>query len=249
MRSIAVLITLILAWAPAAFAVTAQDVAKALKESHPSLPVKGVTPSKLKGFWDVDIGDAQILHVSPDAKYFFTGDLYAVSPHGLINLSAMDRNVLRRKLIDAVPKKDMVIFTPKGKVKAHVTVFTDVDCPFCRKFHEEVPELNRMGIEVRYLAYPRAGIGSVAYRKMVDTWCAPDPKKALTEAKLGERLQDRTCPNPVAKEFKLGNEVGVTGTPSLVYADGSMQPGYVPAIVLAQRLGVIKVDQKPQQIN
>lgn len=249
MRFIAVLITLILAWAPAAYAVTAQDVAQALKKSHPSLPIKGVKPSKLKGFWDVDIGDAQTLHVSPDAKYFFTGDLYAVSPHGLINLSSLDRNTMRKKLIDAVPKKDMVIFTPKGKVKAHVTVFTDVDCPFCRKFHEEVPELNRMGIEVRYLAYPRAGIGSVAYKKMVDTWCAPDPRKALTEAKLGEQLKTRTCPNPVAKEFKLGNEVGVTGTPSLIYADGTMQPGYVPAVVLAQRLGVLKVHRNPQQIN
>ena len=249
MRLIAISIALLLAWAPAAFAITAKDVAQALKTSHPSLPIKGVTPSKLKGFWDVDIGDAQTLHVSPDAKYFFTGDLYAVSPHGLINLSAVERNKMRKELIAAVPEKDMVIFAPKGKVKATVTVFTDVDCPFCRKFHQEVPELNAMGIEVRYLAYPRAGIGSVAYKKMVDTWCAPDPKKALTEAKLGEKLKNRNCPNPVAKEFKLGNQVGVTGTPSLVYADGTMQPGYLPAIQLAQRLGVLKLGHKDQQVN
>lgn len=241
MKRIVLLLACLLAFTPAAFALSAHQVVARLKQAHPSLPIKSIKPSPMAGFYQVDIGDGEILYVSSDAKHFLTGDLWAVDAHGFVNLSAKARDARRKRLIAAIPEKDMVIFSPPpNKVKATITVFTDVDCPFCRKFHEEVPELNKLGIAVRYLAYPREGIGSSSYRKMVSTWCAPDPRKAMTESKFGEAIKPRTCPNPVAEEYALGNEVGVTGTPSLVYADGTMVPGYVPALTLARSLGVLK---------
>ena len=110
----------------------------------------------------------------------------------------------------------MLVFTPgAGKVKATVTVFTDIDCGYCRKLHQEVPELNRLGIAVRYLAYPRAGIDSDSYNKIVSAWCSNDPLGALTKAKRGEAIPTRKCDNPVARQYALGSEVGVTGTPTV----------------------------------
>ena len=240
MKRVALLFVCLILWAPGIFALSAHEVAVRLKQSRPDIPIQGVKPSALPGFYEVSIGDGQVLYVTEDGKHFFAGDLFQVNDKGFLNLSEQVRDVKRKKLIGALDEKDMVIFSPpKDKVKATITVFTDVDCPYCRKFHQEVPELNRMGIAVRYLAYPRAGIGSAGYKKMVSAWCADDPRKALTLAKSGKTVPSRTCPNPVAAEYRLGNEIGVTGTPSLVYEDGTMVPGYLPAKVLEQRLGVL----------
>lgn len=227
-------------WAPMTFALSAHDIAKRLKQSRPDLPVLDVKKSDLPGFYEVTIGPGQVLFVSEDGKHFLTGDLYQVNDKGFVNLSEQSRDAMRQKLIGDMPESKMVVFSPpKDKVKATVTVFTDIDCPYCRKFHQEVPELNKLGIKVRYLAYPRAGIHSSSYNKIVSAWCSDDPKKALTEAKQGEPIPAKTCKNPVAEEFALGNEVGVTGTPSLVFEDGTLVPGYMPAKALAKRMGVI----------
>ena len=116
----------------------------------------------------------------------------------------------------------MVIFPAVGETKGVVSVFTDVDCGYCRKLHQEVPKLNQMGIEVRYLAYPRAGVGSRSYQKIVSAWCAADPNKAMTQLKSGMEIPDVSCENPVAAQFDLGQQVGVTGTPAIVLEDGRL---------------------------
>jgi thiol:disulfide interchange protein DsbC len=132
----------------------------------------------------------------------------------------------------------MVIFPATGTRKAVINVFTDVDCGFCQKLHQEVPELNRMGVEVRYLAYPRAGVGSPSYAKIVSAWCSQDRNLAITRLKAGESIPDATCENPVADQFELGQSIGVTGTPAIVLEDGTMVPGYQPAAQLAAIAGV-----------
>ena len=135
----------------------------------------------------------------------------------------------------------MLVFSPPAdRVKATVTVFTDIDCGYCRKLHQEVPELNRLGIAVRYLAYPRAGLGSDSYDKAVSAWCADNPRLALTEAKLGNEIETRTCANPVAGHMNLGAQFGVNGTPAVFYEDGTLQNGYMPALDMAERLGLIE---------
>jgi thiol:disulfide interchange protein DsbC len=133
----------------------------------------------------------------------------------------------------------MLVFSPPAeRVKATLNVFTDIDCGYCRKLHQEVPELNRLGIAVRYLAYPRAGVESVSYDKYVSAWCADNQQEAFTMAKLGEPITDKTCNNPVAVQHKIGAEMGVTGTPALLYNDGRLEMGYRNAATLARMLGV-----------
>lgn len=218
------------------------DVAiKRSLESRPDIKVESVAPSEIPGVYAVQVKDGPILYVSADGKYFLHGELYTVQDKTFVNLTEQRANGTRAKEIAAVKLKDMVIFKPNGSAKAVINVFTDVDCGYCRKLHKEVPQLNAMGIEVRYLAYPRAGIGSESYQKMVTTWCAKDRQSTLTRYKNGEELPINTCSdNPVAAEYQLGDRLGVSGTPTLITASGELIPGYVPAAELAKKLGVTK---------
>ena len=132
-----------------------------------------------------------------------------------------------------------LVFAATGKRKATISVFTDVDCDYCRKLHLEVPELNAMGVEVRYLAYPRAGVGSESYRKIVSAWCATDPNTALTALKAGKTITDNQCSdNPVADQYQLGQQMGISGTPAILLEDGRLLPGYMPAAQLAESIGI-----------
>lgn len=228
---------LLVSWS--ALALTEEQIRNRITHILPEVPVEAVQKSTLPGFYEVTLSGGQVLFMTEDGKHFLTGDLYELTTAGIVNLSEEVRNRHRKDLLDSLDVSDMVVFAPpEDQIKATLTVFTDVDCGYCRKLHKEVPELNRMGIAIHYLAYPRAGIGSHSYDKIVSAWCADDPQKALTLAKLGQEIEQRTCENPVAKQYELGNEMGVTGTPALVYEDGTLIPGYMPADRLAQRLGV-----------
>ncbi|MGV3592523.1 MAG: thioredoxin fold domain-containing protein, partial [Gammaproteobacteria bacterium] len=146
------------------------------------------------------------------------------------------RNDIRRERIAALDEKDMIVFAPEGERKATITVFTDVDCPYCRKLHAEIEALNAYGIAVRYLAFPRTGLNTETHAKMISTWCADDPKAMMTAATRGADVPPADCANPVASQYQLGREVGVTGTPALVFDDGTIMPGYVEADTLASFL-------------
>ena len=135
--------------------------------------------------------------------------------------------------------EDMIIFKPEGEIKAVMNVFTDVDCGYCRKFHQEVPQLNAMGIEIRYLAYPRAGIPSGSYDKIAKAWCAEDQQDILTKVKSGQRVDVEVCDNnPIAEHYAFGSSIGVTGTPAIILMDGTLIPGYQPADNFAKLLGI-----------
>jgi len=210
-----------------------------LNKIRPDLPIKAVGNSKLDGFYEVTLVQGTVLFVKQDASYFIAGDLYRIEETAFVNVSEESRNVDRKKLINEVPESEMLVFSPPpGLTKTSITVFTDLDCGYCRKLHKEVPELNRMGIEVRYLAYPRSGINTKSYDKYVSVWCADNSKLAFTQAKLGQDPETKNCDNPVAEQFLLGNKVGVTGTPAVVFEDGTLQAGYLPAEKMAARLGV-----------
>ncbi|MCB1647305.1 MAG: DsbC family protein [Pseudomonadales bacterium] len=223
------------------FAVAADEneVLGKLKQARPDLTYSNLQKSVLPGFWEVEINGGQKLYVTEDGSHFIVGDLFRIDPNRFTNLSEEGRNIRRKTLLDQLDEKDMVVFKPySGDPKAVLTVFTDIDCTFCRKLHQEVPELNRRGIEVRYLAYPRAGIDSASYDKIVSAWCADNPQMALTKAKSGTSIPPLTCDNPVAEQYELGGEMGVTGTPTLILEDGSLISGYMPADALSARLGI-----------
>jgi thiol:disulfide interchange protein DsbC len=208
-------------------------------EMRPDIKVQSVAPSEIPGLYAVQVQNGPMLYTSADGKYFLHGELFMVQDKSFVNLTEQRGNVERAKEIAAVKVKDAIVFKSKGPTKAVINVFTDVDCGYCQKFHKEVPQLNAMGIEVHYLAYPRAGIGSETYQKLVTAWCAKDRQGTLTRYKNREVVPISTCAdNPVAAEFSLGERIGVSGTPSLVTAKGELIPGYVPAEELAQRLGV-----------
>ncbi len=214
-------------------------IKRALESSRPDVKIGSIAPSEISGLYAVQIEGGPLVYATPDGKYFVLGDLFQVQPKGFVNLAEQRRNGDRAKEMAAVKLSDMIVFKAKGPTKAVVSVFTDIDCGYCQKLHSEVPQLNQMGIEVRYLAYPRAGIGSESYQKLVTAWCAKDPRATLTRYKNRENVPISTCAsNPVSAQFELGDRIGVNGTPALVTAKGELIPGYMPAAELAQRLGV-----------
>jgi thiol:disulfide interchange protein DsbC len=190
-----------------------------------------ITP--VKGIYEYTRG-TEIAYVTADGKYAISGDLYELATDK--NLTDAHRREIRQKMLAAVPESEMLIFGPKDP-KYTVTVFTDVDCAYCRKLHSQIAEYNKLGVRVRYLLYPRTGPDSSSWTKAEQVWCSADRNDALTRAKLGQELKTKPCTNnPVAQTYALGRDFDLQGTPAIVLADGDMLPGYVPPDVLVKRL-------------
>ena len=205
----------------------------------PDLEVTRITPTPLSGLYLVELKRQGFLYATGDGQYLIEGDMYRVlDAGGVVNITDARRNVLRREMMSAVSTDEMIVFAPKGDVRAVLNVFTDVDCGYCRKLHQEMSRINELGIEVRYLAYPLTGIGTASYDKMVTAWCSEDPQDAMTRLKQGQKLEALSCDSPVAEQYELGQAMGVSGTPSLVLESGEMLPGYRPADELAKYLGL-----------
>jgi len=205
---------------------------------RPDLPLVAVVPAALDGFYAVEFEDGTIFYASEDGNFLFAGDLYEVTETRFVNRSEDVRARRRADTIAGLDTEDMIVFAAEGERKAVINVFTDVDCGFCRRLHLEVPELNRNGVEVRYLSFPRAGVGSASYDKHVWAWCSSDPQTALTRLKNGESVEPSTCTNPVAAQHALSQELGVRGTPAIFLQDGRYLPGYMPAGQLLKELGL-----------
>ncbi|TQV78684.1 DsbC family protein [Exilibacterium tricleocarpae] len=225
---------------PDADAKVAEQIKATLRKGRQAFEFEEVKETPIKGLYRVQIKHGPLLFTSADGQHFVAGgDMYGVEPGTFVNLKEREFQPERAQLMAAVDTKDQIVFSPKGKTKAYVNVFTDVDCGFCRKLHLEVPALNAKGVEVRYLAYPRAGLQGASYDKIATAWCADDPQTTLTRLKNREAVATKVCQNnPVAQHMELGAKVGVSGTPALVFADGTMIPGYQSAEDLVRLLGV-----------
>ncbi|MGH1371074.1 MAG: DsbC family protein [Cellvibrionaceae bacterium] len=222
---------------PADQAVADRIIAQ-LRLARPGMPVAKVQRTPLDGIYKVTVSGASVVYASADGNFLFTGKMLGVGPGEFVDVHEVDMIPLRRERMAQVALSDMVVFPAKGESKAYINVFTDVDCGYCRKLHQEVPALNANGIEVRYLAFPRAGIGSHSYKKIASAWCSDDPLDAMNRLKNGESIPTVSCQSPVAKQYNLGSEIGVSGTPAIVLADGTMLPGYLPADELIKRLNL-----------
>jgi thiol:disulfide interchange protein DsbC len=153
------------------------------------------------------------------------------------NLTEKTRSMSRVDLLSSVDPKDMIVFSPKGEVKHTITIFTDIDCGYCRQFHREIDQVNALGIEVHYLFYPRTGPDTESWAKAEKVWCASDHNAALTRAKLGGTVPEASCDEtPVGAHYELGQEVGVRGTPAVYSASGEHIGGYLPPATLAKLL-------------
>lgn len=226
-----------------------QGIKAKINKAFPRLQVKTVRPSPVRGFYEIVVG-SDIFYVSADGNYILAGSLISVKTRE--NLTEKARGRLRQKSLTSLDEKKMIIFGKK-RSKRTLTVFTDIDCPFCAKLHLEVPTLNQHGVRVRYLLYPRGGIRrpdgklTLTYQKHVSVWCTRDRRKALTEAKAGKPVSFKTCKNPVAEHYALGQRMGLRGTPMIITDDGKVLNGYMPAAGLLQVLKIKYVKKAPKK--
>lgn len=211
-----------------------QTVRAALTTLVPGgVSIESVRPSPVPGFYEVGLSGMTVVYVSTDGKYLLQGTLLDIAKRE--NLTENARAGQRRGMLQAVKNDQAITFAPKDP-KYTVTVFTDVDCGYCRRLHQQIGEYNDLGIAVKYLFFPRAGLGSPSFAKAVSIWCAPDRQKALTDAKAGTDLPAGSCDNPIAHDYELGREVGVEGTPAIYTAEGVQLGGYLPPQQMLQRL-------------
>jgi thiol:disulfide interchange protein DsbC len=234
-KNIRIAVTLILA-APLAGAQEGTPLSKEeLAATLKGVEVSDISPSPVPGVYEVAVG-AEVAYVTSDGRYLLEGEIYDLKTND--NLTEQTRAKARVGLLAGVDPATMIVFRPQeGEVKHSITVFTDVDCGYCRQFHREIAEVNALGIEVHYLFYPRTGPDSESWAKAEKVWCSADRNAALTRAKLGGSLPDATCGDtPVAAHYALGRRVGLRGTPAIYSSTGEHLGGYLPPATLARVL-------------
>ena len=198
----------------------------------PGVEAKNIIAAPLPGWYQGQIG-SRLFYVSADARFLLDGQIFDLNSQQ--NLTEAALNGVRQELLRGVDESTMVVFkAPKERYQ--ITVFTDVDCGYCRKLHNSMAAYHDRGISVRYLAYPRAGMGSKTAQIMQSAWCADDRAGALTLAKQGLPIESIDCTNPVAQHYQLGNDLGVNGTPAILFDSGQLVPGFMAAPQLLKML-------------
>ena len=212
--------------ASAAAELSKEQLHERLLLLNPSQAADQIRPSPVPGLYEVLYG-AEVLYITDDGEHLiWNGDLYNLD--GRNNLTETSRAGARAELLEAYGEDRMLIFPATAPRRHAIVVVTDIDCPYCRKFHEHVEELNAAGIEIRYLLYPRAGEDSTSYHKSVSVWCSEDRRDALTRAKRLEPIPPATCANPILEHIDLVNRVNVSSTPTIFLPDGTLVRGYRP---------------------
>jgi thiol:disulfide interchange protein DsbC len=198
---------------------------------------ENVSKSPVDGWYTVHKG-AIIAYVSADGRYLLQGDMIDLDSQ--VNLTEQTRNTVRHEVMSSLTDDQTIVFSP-AEVKYRVTVFTDVDCTYCRKLHSQIDEYLAAGIEVRYLLYPRSGPASRSWNTSEDVWCARDRNGALTAAKLDREFESPKCDASIITDhYMLGQDIGLTGTPAIVFDDGTLVSGYLPPATLASRLQLMQ---------
>lgn len=210
---------------------TREEIAAKLK----NVAASDLTDSVLDGFYEVSVG-SRVGYISVDGRFLIEGEVYDLETSR--NITEDSRAEARVDLLGGVDPEQMIVFSPADRPVEHtITIFTDVDCGYCRQFHREIDQVLARGIEVHYLFYPRTGPDTESWSKAERVWCAADQQTALTNAKLGGPIPDLGCTNnPVAAQYDLGHQVGVTGTPSIYTAGGIHIGGYLPPDQLLETL-------------
>lgn len=210
----------------------APDPRAAIAAKFPDVRPEQISESPVKGLYEVRIG-AKIAYVSADGRYLLQGEIIDLDSDQ--NLTESRREGVRRDVLAGVSESSMIVFSPATKPTSTITVFTDVDCGYCRKLHKQIADYNARGIRVRYMYFPRTGPGTESWAKAEQVACAKDPRTALTRAKLGETLPDKPCKtNPVAQHYQIAREFGLQGTPAIVLESGELIGGYLDPAELSE---------------
>ncbi len=234
MRHFTIIISGLLLAAP--LTALAQDdfsvVEERIRSLAPNAKSVAISETPIEGLLMVQVA-GDVVYMTADGKFMIQGRVVNMDTREDLTESA--KSEVRRELIAGIDTSKQITFSPEEPA-FDLTVFTDIDCGYCRKLHAQVDAYNENGIAIHYMAFPRAGIGSRSYEKFVAVWCADDQQEAMTQAKLGSEPDPDQCENPVAEQYQLGMALGVTGTPALLTADGTLIPGYVPPEQLRERL-------------
>ena len=219
------------------FAAAAEENADGIIEEKirtlaPNAKTIAISETPIDGILQVQI-NSDIVYVTADGQYLLQGQIMEIDSR--TNITDQAKSGIRVGLLAELKEEEQITYSPENP-KYDLLVFTDIDCGYCRKLHNQMTEYNKEGIAIHYLAFPRAGVGSNSYDKFVSVWCSADQQSAMTLAKNGSDPEPQKCPNPIADQYELGRELGVTGTPALVTADGTLIPGYMPPAQLRQRL-------------
>lgn len=197
--------------------------------------ISDIKLSPMEGVYQITVNKRNV-YASQVGKHLLLGDVYDLERD--ISLTDELKQSRAMEMMAEMPEAEMIVFGDDS-AKRTITVYTDVDCGYCQKLHRTVPALLAGGVKVRYVWYPRAGVGSSSYKKAVSVWCADDQQLAMDNAKIKREFTDKTCdPNPVAAQYKTGELVGVRGTPTIVVDDGTIIGGYLPAEKMLKRLGL-----------
>lgn len=218
-----------------------QAIRAAIKALAPTATIDSISPSPIVGFSEVAIS-GRIVYVSNDGAHLIQGSVLHIPDRE--NLTLASEGAIRKQLLDKAGPDRRIVFAAADP-KYRITVFTDIDCGYCRKMHEQIADYNRLGISVEYLFFPREGIGSEGFQKAVSVWCAPDRRKALTAAKAGVELPRGNCSNPVTMDYDVGRRAGVDGTPAIFAPNGVQLGGYVEPEEMLARLDEIAGKGKP----
>jgi len=209
-----------------------EDMSALLKVLMPGMDISDVKQLENTGMYEAVV-NGDVLYFSQDLRYAFKGDVVEIATRQ--NITEAKRLNIRKQSLAELNPADLIVY-PSDDSKYTVTVFTDIDCGYCRKLHQQIEDYNKQGITVRYMAFPRAGIGSESYDKAVSVWCADDRQKAMTMSKQGKTLESKQCENPVESQYELGGRMGVQGTPAIFLESGDIIPGYVPPAKLRELL-------------
>jgi len=199
-----------------------EQLKQALAESMPNVQPSKISATPIEGLYEVIVG-SQVVYMSIDARYMIEGDLFDLKTQK--NISENAKSTIRLAAIDKLGEENMLVYRPEN-VKDVITVITDIDCPYCRRLHSEIPEYLKNNVEVRYVFMPLKGASDL--KKTVSVWCSDDRQAALDMAKAGAEIEEKTCDNPIKDHLILARELEVRGTPAIVLEDGQLLPGYVP---------------------
>lgn len=240
-----ILVAAVMGFAPANAAapdeVPAEDRAR-ISELFESIAAEDIHPSPIDGWYTIRRGSV-VAYISTDGRYLLQGDI--IDLDNQVNLTEESRSLARRELMSTVTDDQVIAFTP-AEVKYTVSVFTDVDCTYCRRLHSQIDDYMAHGIEVRYLLFPRNGPASSSWNTAEDVWCAKDRASALTMAKLDREFESSECDASIVQDhYVMGQEVGLSGTPAIIFDDGELVAGYLPPDALKMRLDQKAAETEP----
>lgn len=219
-----------------------KSIVEGFKKLAPEATIKSSVETPIKGIKQVTLESSNIndvFYMTDDGKYLIQGNIIQTDTKE--NITELSKSGARKEIVENVAKGKSIDFFPVDlkDMKHHVKVYTDIDCGYCRKLHNEMKEYNDLGIGISYLFWPRSGLQSPSYTKSVTVWCSDDQNQAMSDSQNGLALEVKQCDNPVKEHYISGKKIGINGTPSLVTNDGQLLPGYLAPKALLLRLDIL----------